>query len=446
MRSARAATLEALIRIEAGAFARDALEGVLRGGRLGREDRALATELTFGATRRRNTLDWIISRYADRSPKRMDPIVRNILRMAFYQLRYLDRIPARAVCHEAVELARLRGRRSAAGFVNAIIRSYLRDPERAAPAAVQGDSVRQLALTHSHPEWLVTSFLEWFGPAAARDMLSAGNRVPPLTIRVNRLKLTAPELVARLAAEGAAAEPGRFLPEAVRLLDADELTSLAAFRDGLFTIQDEGAMVVSHVVDPRPGELIIDACSAPGGKSTHMAELMHDCGRVLAWDVDGKRLELVRDNYRRLGIKSIETRTGDAVRIGEALAGRADRILVDAPCSGLGVLARRADARWRRRPADIDNLSRMQGEILRGVAGALKPGGVLVYSTCTVAPAENEAVIDAFLTAVPGFRPDPVPGLPAGLAGGGGPVGRLQLLPHVHGTDGFFIQRLRREP
>lgn len=444
---AREVALLALRDVDEGqAYAGLALDRALKGHPLSRRDRALATELVYGASRRRNTLDWAIAQAASRPLDKMSPWVRADLRLAAYQLLFLDRIPPSAAVNEAVELAKKYGHAGLASFVNGVLRGLLRKKDSLSYPSPDSDPVGYLALRHSHPEWLVKRWLDRYGFEATEALLRANNENPPLVLRPNRLKTDREGLVQALEAEGAAAEPARLVPEAVVLREGPAFEDLRSFRDGLFSVQDEGSILVGQVLRPRPGYTVLDACAAPGGKSAHLAELMDNQGRVVAVDPHDHKLALIRDNARRLGTSIVTPQLGDARDVGRAMAGQADAVLVDAPCSGLGVLRRRPDARWRKSAEQVEELHRLQVGILEGAAAAVRPGGTMVYSTCTVEPEENQGTVEAFLARHPEFERESLRAyLPASLAREPGvEQGWLQLLPHVHGTDGFFIARLRR--
>ncbi|EKP93737.1 ribosomal RNA small subunit methyltransferase RsmB [Thermaerobacter subterraneus DSM 13965] len=445
----REAAFLALLAAETGpVYVDQALARLLEGSGLPARERALATELAYGVARRQGSLDWALARWARRPPERLDPPVRVALRLGAYQLWHLDRIPDHAAVAESVELVRRHGPGYAAGFVNAVLRRAARHgfPHEAVPGAAE-DLETHLALTLAHPRWLVRRWLERLGPEETRRLLEANNRIPPLSARVNMLRADPRSLAAALAAQGVAVEPGRFLPEALRLGHGVSPAELEAFQQGALTWQDESSMLAVHVLDPRPGQLVLDVAAAPGGKSTHMAERMGDRGRVVACDVDPGRLEKVRAAARRLGLRSVEPLALDGRLLPERFAGQADRVLADVPCSGLGVIARRPDLRWRKTPEDLKALAALQGELLRAAAACLKPGGVLVYSTCTTEPEENQQVVEGFLReggdrfAAVDLRPR----LPAPLRDEPGTErGWLQLWPHRHGVDGFFIACLQR--
>ncbi|BAD40334.1 16S rRNA (cytosine(967)-C(5))-methyltransferase RsmB [Symbiobacterium thermophilum] len=446
-RTGREAALRALYDVDIkAAYANLALDHHLSRSQLDGRERALATELAYGVTRRRATLDWAIGQVAARPLEKMDPWVRNILREAAYQILYMDRIPPAAAVDQAVELARQYGHEGVAKFVNGVLRNLIRRlpglpwPDEAA------DPVRALAVQHSYPEWLVAQWLERFGRGEAVRLLEAGNQVPPLTVRVNRLKATREEAAAALAAEGVRTEPTRHSPQGLIIQDltsASSLERLEAMKQGLITVQDESSMLAAAVLNPQPGWMVIDVAAAPGGKATHLAELMDNRGRVIALDIHPHKVALIEENAERLGTTIVEAVCLDARRVGEAMPERADAVLCDLPCSGLGTLARRPDARWRKSPEDVEALVPIQRAILESAAKALKPGGVLVYSTCTIQPKENEELVEGFVADHPEFRFDRVwDYLPGTISPEGQAEGYVQLLPHVHGTDGFFIARM----
>jgi ribosomal RNA small subunit methyltransferase RsmB/transcription antitermination factor NusB len=446
-RTGREAALRALYDVDVkAAYANLALDHHLSGSGLEGRERALATELAYGVTRRRATLDWAIGQVASRPLEKTDPWVRNILREAVYQILYMDRIPPAAAVDQAVELAKQYGHAGVAKFVNGVLRNLLRQlPELQWPDEA-ADPVRALAVKFSYPEWLVAQWLERFGPDETVRLLEAGNQVPPLTVRVNRLKATREEAAAALAAEGVRTEPTRHSPQGLVIQDltsASSLDRLQAMKQGLITVQDESSMLVAAVVNPQPGWTVIDLAAAPGGKSTHLAELMGNQGRVIAVDVHPHKVDLIEDSARRLGTTIVEGVCLDARQVGDAMPERADAVLCDLPCSGLGTLARRPDARWRKNPEDVATLVPLQRAILESAAKALKPGGVLVYSTCTIQKAENQELVESFVADHPEFRFDNIWAyLPETISREGQAEGYVQLLPHVHGTDGFFIARM----
>lgn len=425
---------------EQGAYANVALARELKTGSFSDMDRRFVTELVYGTVKAGDTLDWIIRRYSSRPMSKISPIIRDVLRMGVYQLRYMDRIPASAACNESVELAKRHGHEGVAKFVNGIMRTMVREPEKGAFPEGKGKATAQLSLSAQHPEWLVRRWIKEFGFEEAQALCQFNNGQAPLSVRTNTLKTNRSELMLQLTAAGIDSSKSRLAGEGVIVKGHGSLDSLQVLQDGYCQVQDESSMLVAHVVDPEPGELILDVCSAPGGKTTHMAAMMRDVGRVVACDIYQHKLDRVMENADRLGIHIIEPMLIDAREIWQEFPQQADRVLVDAPCSGLGVLRRKPDSRWRKTPDLLKELPSLQLEILRSAAAAVKPGGLLVYSTCTIAHEENQDVIKAFLDQAKEFSLE--------NAGQRLPVPRedemVQLYPQRDGTDGFFIACMRR--
>ncbi len=456
------------------------------------EDRALLAEIVNGTLRMRRRLAHALEPLAARGIGGLAPRVRAILESAAYQILFLERVPAYAIVNDAVELARWHGHERASGFVNAVLRALANPAARGAAEALASpvattspaptspsaayvrsdisvrrptedaapvDPIAALGVRHSYPDWIVRRAIEILGAANAELFLESGNVVPPVSLRANRLRGGRAALLARLAADGVAAEPCAHAPDGVRLAGRPFLPALGVLREGLASVQDESAMLVADLVAPAAGETIADLCASPGGKALAIAErggAGEDGGpplRVLAVDRPA-RLARLRENALRLGIAGVEIVPGDA----RALAPVAcDAVLVDAPCSGLGVLRRHADLRWTKRDSDIARFAALQGEILDAAARWVRPGGRLIYSTCSILPDENEAVVLAFLSRHTEFRLEPIPdalaafGAPLagrhwGGAGRSDSGGRdvLRAWPHRHGMDGAFACRLRR--
>ncbi|MEW5953514.1 MAG: 16S rRNA (cytosine(967)-C(5))-methyltransferase RsmB [Bacillota bacterium] len=446
--SARELALKALVAVEAdGAYANLALNSILEKYKPGKLDRAFTTELVYGSLRARNTLDWALGRLLRHSLDRQTPQVRSILRLSAYQIMFMDRVPDSAAVNEGAELARKYGHPGAVKFVNGVLRNLVRQKGELKYPDQAEDPVGYLALVYSYPRWLVQRWLQQLGHSETVDLCRAGNEPAPNTVRTNTLKTTRGDLQARLQQEGVVAQPTKYAPEGLELQGFLSIGAIPSFQEGLFQVQDESSMLAGHAVSPEPGSLVIDAASAPGGKTTHLAQLMNNQGRIIAYDVHAHKLKLVEDNCQRLGVNIVETRLGDASNLPLELTARADYVLLDAPCSGLGVLRRRPDARWRKEPGQIEELVSLQQRLLTGSARCVRPGGVLVYSTCTVMEEENINQWRAFLLHNPWFEPEDLgPYLPARLdCGGTMAAGYVQLLPGRHGTDGFFIARMRRK-
>jgi 16S rRNA (cytosine967-C5)-methyltransferase len=426
---------------ETGAWADRALPGEARRLGLDPRERGLAMQLAYGTVQRRATLDALIAALSGRPVERLDAPVLAALRLGAFQLAFLDRIPAHAAVGESVELAKADSP-GGAGLVNAVLRRAAGEA-RAWVAGLPEDTAAAAALAHSHPEWVAAMWWQAFGADTARALMAAGNQPAESALRANTLRTDADSLRAALPVASHAA-PG--LPEGLVLDAAFDAFASPLWTDGRLMPQSRAAMAVSRVVAPQPGERVLDLCAAPGGKTTHLAALMGGSGRVVAVELHPGRAEALRRTAARMGADAVEVRTGDATAPHEPEA--YDRVLVDPPCTDLGTLAGRPDARWRKHAGQPAELARIQAAILRAGAAALRPGGTLVYSTCTISPQENEQVVAAFLAERPDFTADD---LPPELAASGGPVWdhprvprHLQTLPHRDGTDGFFIARLRR--
>lgn len=451
LQSAREVALQALCRIEQyGAYANLVLNGLLRQSQLDARDRAFATELTYGTVRWKGQLDWVLGHFVTRPLASQHPIVRNVLRLAAYQLIHLESIPEHAVCSEAVRMTKQhRATRHAAGFVNAVCRAVARGWKNLEAPDRHTDPVQHLVVTTSHPAWLIERWIRQYGEEHAAAYAKSNNEPAPIVLRTNRLRCTVDELITRLEAEGVEVARSPVLPDALRVRGVGGIEQLQAFQQGLCTPQDESSQLVAIVMDPQPGQRIWDLCSAPGGKTTHLAERMGDRGTIHALDVNPARVRLVEEACRRLGIRSVKASVGDARHVeGEPGNG----VLVDAPCSGSGVLRRRPDLRWARSEADLAGLVALQREILAAAANLVRRGGVLLYSTCSVDDEENGQNVDWFLARHPDFRPDPfLERLPESLQSTLTnqqkrqiQQGRLQLWPQLNDTDGFFIARMIR--
>ncbi|MBS3948870.1 MAG: 16S rRNA (cytosine(967)-C(5))-methyltransferase RsmB [Dethiobacter sp.] len=438
---AREASMLALTRVAEGAFINLALAEVLPSVP-DQRDRRLAAEIAYGVTTYKSTLDWLIEQVAGRSVAKLDKPLPDILRIGFYQLFYLDRVPQAAAVHTTVELVKKSKKRALAPFVNGVLRGALRKKNSLTWPEREQDEVAFLSLRYAHPEWLVKRWLKRFGAQVAEALLAANNRPAPVSLRVNTLKITREGLLAALAGEGVAAAESGITSEGVLLQTGGQLTGLDAYRQGWCQIQGESAMLVSRALDPQPGERVLDACSAPGGKTTHLAQLMQNKGEIVALDIYPHRLALVENNCRRLGVAIVRTALRDARESPGTQIGQFDRILLDVPCSGFGVIRRKPDLKWRRQEAELAELATLQRTMLRATATVLRPDGSIIYSTCTNEPEETEDVVASFLAEHPAFRAEDIrPYLPEPWRESAGSAG-VHLYPHLHGVDGFFICRL----
>ncbi|OPY57194.1 MAG: Ribosomal RNA small subunit methyltransferase B [Pelotomaculum sp. PtaU1.Bin035] len=446
--SARELALKVLIAVEREeAYANLALGHALEKYRPGKLDRAFATELTYGTLRSLNTIDWVLARFSKKPLKSQTAALRNILRLGVYQLMFMDRVPPSAACDEGAEMARRHGHPGLVKFVNGVLRNISRQVGEIKFPEIEHNPIEHISLRYSHPAWLVERWLNQFGLEETAALCRANNEPAPNTVRTNTLKLTRAGLAARLSEEGLTVRETNFAPEGINIEGFFTINSLAAFREGLFQVQDESSMLAGTALMPCPGACVLDSCSAPGGKTTHLAQLMENRGEILAVDIYPHKLKLIKENCDRLGVSIVRGLARDARELPEQLREWADFVLVDAPCSGLGVLRRRPDARWRKAPGQIPAIVQIQAGILAGAARCLKKGGVLVYSTCTTTPEENLGQVEDFLARQPDFElEDLTPFLPDNLDFKGTMArGYLEILPHLHGIDGFFISRMRKK-
>ena len=420
------------------AYANVALAETLREMRLPERDRRFLTELVYGVTKAGETLDYMIGHYVA-DIRKAQPAIRELLRLGFYQFFFMDRVPPSAACNTAVELAKKYGRRGADSFVNGVLRAALREPERA--ELPNGRDARALALRTWHPKWMVERWMRAYGYERTEALCCCNNTSAPLSVRVNTLRTNRPALMEQFAAAGAEAHVSALAPEGILLRAHGALDELAPLRMGLAQVQDESSMLVAHVLAPEPGMTVIDACAAPGGKTTHIAQRMENRGRILAFDIYEEKIRRIERNAQRLGISIIEGEVRDARTIGAAYAGQADRVLVDAPCSGLGVLRRKPDARWNKSAGDRKTLPPLQRAILASAAEAVKKGGILVYSTCTMEECENTDVVHTFLETHTDFALEETGSF---LPEEKSTEHMVQIMPETNGPDGFFIARMRR--
>ncbi len=445
-RSIREVAFRALNRVLfEGAYPDLALDVLFRENpHLAGQSTALLTELVYGVVRWLRKLDYVISLFASKVQIKE---VQNILRLGVYQLLFLDGVPDYASISETVNVAKNIYGKKVGNFVNAVLREVVRKREKIKYPEKENDLIEYLSVEHSFPNWLVKKWLEIFGFDYTDKLCVSMNQVPPLTIRFNSLKTTRIELMEQLENRGIELVPTQLSQYGLRILSKLDPASIPEFHLGHFTVQDEAAQLVSCLLDPKPGERVLDACCAPGGKTTHMAELMQNIGEVVACDINQSRLGLVEAQADRLGIEIIDTVRADASVVNEAkvFQSKFDKILVDAPCSGLGTLRRNPDARWRRTEKDILELSEIQFKILLQTAKMLKPDGVMVYAVCTLMPEENEILCKRFLWENTELEIDS--GISSIFQFGSGFLNQDRFFvsdPVLHSTDGFFAARFRK--
>ena len=440
----RQAAYECLLRLHReGGHADRLMDRELGAGHLAGPDRGLFSELVFGVLRRQATLDHILGQLLDQPLPKLEPKALILLRVGLYQLRYLDRIPPSAGVNESVNLAKQAIPRLS-GLINAVLRTYLRRKDTITfPDPIEAP-VASIAARHSHPEWLVEQWLGQLGAEETELLAAAASCPAPLTLRANTLRTTREALLRLFTDNGIAAHACPFSPHGIRLEGRHPVPGLPGFREGLFVVQDEASQLAALLLDAQPGERVLDACAAPGGKATHLAQLMEDRGEVLAADVSSAKLPLIRETAERLGISIITARCADLLQPQAESAGPFDRILLDAPCSGLGVIRRNPEAKWRLQPADITRLAATQRIMVANAAEMLKPGGTLLYSTCSTSLEENEQVVHDFLSHHPDFVLENLSESFPSLRELFTPAGMFRAWPHRHAMDGFFAARLRK--
>ncbi len=419
-------------------------------------DRSLVMELVYGVLRRQEPIDWRLSAILTKPLHRLPALVQMLLRIGAYQLLFLDRIPASAAVHETVELAKASTQqlgRDWSGLVNAVLRNLIRLPVPSLPDPAIHPA-EYLSINYGIPLWVSQRWLARLGYAQAESACQAAGAIPSIILRVNRTRLTRESLLEQFAKAGVAVHPTAIGPAGVKLDKGQDVSSLPGFETGDYYVEDEAAQLIPPILDPQSGESILDVCAAPGGKATHLAELMGDQGTIVALDLKASRLELLRDNCRRLGLQSIVPIVGDARRPSDwpvevARSRQAglpifDRILVDAPCSGLGVLRRHPESKGQRQESTFGRHQILQVQILESVAPCLRPGGVLVYSTCSTEPEETEEVVSRFCKIYPGWMRESVaPWLPPAALPFVTEQGALSTMCNRVGMDGFYAVRLR---
>jgi 16S rRNA (cytosine967-C5)-methyltransferase len=412
--TARELAFAVVRRTSEGAYADRAFRAEAGRASLSAQDRAFAQQLAYGTVQRRLTLDHVIGELSDRPIAKLDPPLLDALRLGVYQLLFMGSVPDHAAVSETVDLAKSASQ--GGGLANAVLRRATREA-RSILDAISDNEPRGAAILHSHPQWLVELWWGMLGPEATLAALAADNEPAEDAVRVNTL-------VADPADIELPAHRDPALPEALVLDGPFDIEGSQLFKDGAITPQSRASMLVARTLDPQPGEHILDLAAAPGTKTTHAAALMQDQGRIDAYELNPSRADELRANCKRMHVQSVEVIVQDA----RVVNGQFDRVMLDAPCSNLGTLARRPDARWRKTPQQIDELAQLQAELLDSAARATRPGGVLVYSVCTISQREGVDQIDAFLTRHDDFRE----------------ASGRQTLPHVDRTDGFFIARLER--
>ncbi|MBI5044041.1 MAG: 16S rRNA (cytosine(967)-C(5))-methyltransferase RsmB [Nitrospirae bacterium] len=437
-RGARRASLNILIRLDTKeGFADEFIKEAFDSASFSVIDRAFITELVYGVLRQRNLLDWIIEKASKRQIKKSSALIRNILRLGAYQLLFLDKVPVSAAVNESVKLAKEKEQRSS-GFVNAVLRNIDRERNKIPYPVPEEHPIEFISVRYSHPAWLVKRWIEKYGLDKTIELCRLNNDAPPFTIRANRLKIKREELKKRLKKDIDSIEDCSVSSNGLILKGVSNISENLAFKEGLFYVQDEAAQMISQILDPKPGEKILDACAAPGGKSTDIAELMENRGEIIALDVNKKGIGLLNENCERLGIDIVKPYLKDAAKdISDITKEKFDKILIDAPCSGLGVIRKHPEGKWQKKEELIIDSQKVQKRLIENLSGYLKDGGALVYSTCSTENEENEH---------PEFKVDDIKQyLPETGKMLVDEKGFLHTSPVNYRMDGFFAVRLKKQ-
>ncbi len=436
--SPRQLVIKLLDRLEcSNAYADLLLNKVLTKLGLSEVDKSLIQEIFLGVIRWRNRLDWIIKNIYRGSIEKAPRFIRYILQIGLYQLLFMDKIPAYAAIDETVKLAKQKGGPYWARKVNAILRSFQRNANQISFPDLSTNPVKHISVYYSHPEWLVARWINRFGITETISLCEENNSNPVLSLRANSLKISAQELQNHLSHFNLLSTRSTNVDYFILTKSLPDLNQFQPFQQGLFSIQDVSAGLACLLLNPEPGDKIVDLCAAPGGKTTFLAELTNDQASILAIDLNKSRLKLIWQNLNRLGLQSVQLVQGDGTQL---VCKEVDKVIVDAPCSGLGVLSKRVDLRWKRTPEQIDELTDLQSRLLNNAANMVKPEGVIVYCTCTIEPAENEYIVEKFLHENKNFHLDPASNyVPEQVTNS---YGYVYTFPHRHKMDGSFSARL----
>lgn len=440
----REIVLEVLLEItEQGMYSHIVLRDVLNKYQyLEKKERSFITRVTEGTLEHMMEIDYILDQFSKVKVKKMKPVIRNIMRSAVYQMKYMDSVPVSAACNEAVKLAVRKGFGSLRGFVNGVLRNVARNLDQ---IEYPTEPRQRLSIQYSMPEWILNLWLKAYDSDIVEQMLQAFQRETPLTIRCNLRMVTPKQLKEHLEAEGVTVKVHPYLEYAFHISGFDYLGDLESFQNGEFSVQDISSMLVSELAGPKEGDYVIDVCAAPGGKSLHMAEKLNGSGHVEARDLTEYKVGLIQENIERTGLSNVEAVHQDALIFDETSVGKADIVLADLPCSGLGVLAKKTDLKYKATKEGADSLAKLQREMLKNVQAYVKDEGKLVYSTCTINPAENMDNVHWFLNEYPEFELIDIHGLLCEeLQKDVKENGCIQLLPGVHQSDGFFLACMKK--
>ncbi|MDR1247292.1 MAG: 16S rRNA (cytosine(967)-C(5))-methyltransferase RsmB [Clostridiales Family XIII bacterium] len=406
------------------AYSNIALKSHIRRGRPNAP--GFVRELTYGVLKNKIYIDYVLGNFIRMPLGKLKPCDLVILRMGIYQLVFMNSVPDYAAVDESVNLAK-RFSPGHEGFINGVLRQYIRDREYVTLPSREEDEVKYLSVKYSYADWIVKLWLDSYGSEGAEALLAAGNETPDFAIRINKLKARREDILTRLSSKGYDVRVSERAPQCLLVTGANLLGG-RMYKSGLFSVQEESSQIAAELVDPHPGDVIIDVCAAPGGKAFAMAERMGDRGKIYAWDIYKRKLSQIEHDAKRLGIRIVETDTWDATRVRSELVGKADRVLADVPCMGLGVVRRKPEIKYKENSDELETISKKQAEILDVSSNYVKPGGFLIYATCSISKQENQVVIARFLKKHKDFKR----------------VDMLELMPHVDKTDGFFVCKMQR--
>ena len=408
-------------------------------------DENLVREIVYGVLENLTYIDYIISKLSKKKIDKIQPTILDILRIGVYQMAFTDKIPHRAAVNESVNLGKKYVHKGAAAFINGILRNFSRRKDELMKIDVK-DKLDFLSIRYSHPAWIINRWIDAYGEDFTESLLIANNSKPKLNLRVNTLKTDRDILIKALSERGYIVSKTKYAKDGIVVDNPVRITEIQEFKEGHFIIQDESSMLVGQVANPKEYSVILDLCSAPGGKATHLAQIMNNKGRVICWDIYKHKLDLIKENANRLGISIIETKLQDAQILNEDMIGIADICLVDAPCSGLGIIRRRPEIRWNRSIENIEELCMIQKNILDNASKYVKPGGYIIYSTCTIEEKENLDMVKKFINENKEFTLSAFDQLiDSREYMASAKNGYIQMFPNLHGTDGFFIARIQKK-
>lgn len=406
-------------------------------------DRSFATEILYGTLRWKLKIDYILQKFSKMPLNKVSNWGLSTLRTAVYQIFYMDKVPDFAVVNQAVDIVKIK-EKNAGAFVNAVLRNILRNKDEYENIDIK-DKIKQMSIKYSHPEWYIRYFLKQFSEEFVMELMIKNNTPPEMIIRVNTLKCSQDELIDLLSEKGIKVTKGE-VKDALIVSGLSMIEKSEEYLNGLFQIQDQSSMLSSIILNPAPLDTVFDMCSAPGGKATHIAQIMHNNGEIAAFDIHSHKLKLINENAKRLGINIISAKLKDSTIYDESLESSADKVLVDAPCSGLGLIRKKPEIKWNVKPDDLNNLSKIQTDILFNSSKYVKHGGSIVYSTCTITREENEDVVDCFIKENKNFELQNIcSDIPEKFVTDTCSDGYIKLFSNIHNTDGFFIAKFRRK-